>query len=41
LEQKIGTAQVLDFKEENTTFDLKIPKFQLLKIGQPVGRNNL
>jgi len=28
---------VLDFKEENTTFALKIPKFQFLKIGQPVG----
>jgi hypothetical protein len=28
---------VLDFKQENTTFDLKIPKFQFFKIGQPVG----
>jgi len=28
---------VLDFKQENTTFALKIPKFQFLKIGQSVG----
>jgi hypothetical protein len=32
---------VLDFKQENTTFALKIPKFQFLKIGQSVGENNL